>query len=96
MVISPAAVTSHYAATGHDIYGTDRVRRQILELRAQIDRGDSGGPLVLADGTVGGIVYAESRTNEDVGYALGGSEVWSRIRPGIGRRSTVETGACLH
>jgi S1-C subfamily serine protease len=96
MVISPAAVTSHYAATGHDIYGTDRVRRQILELRAQIDRGDSGGPLVLADGTVGGIVYAESRTNEDVGYALGGSEVWSRIRPGIGRRSTVATGACLH
>lgn len=96
MVISPAAVTSHYAATGHDIYGSDRVRRQILELRARIDRGDSGGPLVLADGTVGGIVYAESRTNEDVGYALGGSEVWSRIRPAIGARSAVETGACLH
>ena len=44
--------------------------RPILELRAEIDQGDSGGPLVLADGTVGGVVFAEARTDEEVGYAL--------------------------
>ena len=89
---SPAATPR----TGRDIYGQEQVRRQILELRAEIERGDSGGPLVLKDGTVGGVVYAEARTNPDVGYALSGTEVAAAIRPGIGRRAAVATGACLH
>ena len=96
LTVLPAAVADRYPATGHDIYGEDRVRRLILELRAEIDRGDSGGPLILSDGTVGGVVYAEARTNEDVGYALAPSEVWGTVRPGIGRRSAVDTGDCLH
>jgi S1-C subfamily serine protease len=96
LTILPAAVADRYPATGRDIYGGDRVRRLILELRAEIERGDSGGPLVLSDGTVGGVVYAEARTNEEVGYALAPSEVWAGIRPGIGRRATVDTGDCLH
>jgi S1-C subfamily serine protease len=96
LTILPAAVAGRYPATGRDIYGQNEVRRQILELRAEIERGDSGGPLVLKDGTVGGIVYAEARTNPDVGYALAGTEVAAAIRPGIGRRAAVGTGACLH
>ena len=68
--ILPAAVAGSYPATGHDIYGKTTVRAQILELRAAIDRGDSGGPLILQDGTVGGVVFAEARTDPDVGYAL--------------------------
>jgi hypothetical protein len=95
LTILPAAVTGRYPATGHDIYGGGRVLRQILELRAQIDRGDSGGPLVLTDGTVGGVVFAEARTNPDVGYALSATEVAAGIRPGIGRTAAVDTGACL-
>ena len=67
LTILPAAVTGEYTATGLDIYGEDRVRRDILELRAAIERGDSGGPLILEDGTVGGVVFAESRTNDSVG-----------------------------
>jgi len=95
LTILPAAVTGQYSATGHDIYGQARVRRQILELRAEIDRGDSGGPLVLKDGTVGGVVFAEARTDPDVGYALSAREVAGRIRPGIGRTAIVDTGACV-
>jgi hypothetical protein len=95
LTILPAAVAERYPATGHDIYGEDRIRREILELRAEIDRGDSGGPFILADGTVGGVVYAEARTNPDVGYALAPSAVAAGIRPGIGRREAVETGECL-
>ena len=91
----PAAVTGRYPATGHDIYGLGRVRREILELRAAIDRGDSGGPLILSDGTVGGVVFAEARTTPDVGYALTATEVGARIAPAIGRQTAVDTGACL-
>jgi S1-C subfamily serine protease len=95
LTIVPAAVTGRYPATGYDIYGRDKVRRQIIELRAAIDRGDSGGPLVLTDGTVGGVVFAEARTNPDVGYALSATEVQKRVAPGIGSRTAVDTGSCL-
>ena len=95
LTILPAAVAGRYPATGHDIYGTDKIRRQILELRAAIDRGDSGGPLVLQDGTVGGVVFAEARTNPDVGYALSATEVAAAVEPGVGDTDAVDTGACI-
>jgi len=95
LVVLPAAVSGSYPATGRDIYGTDRVTRDILELRAQVDPGDSGGPLVLEDGTVGGLVFAESRTDPDVGYALTPEVVAERIGPSIGSKKAVDVGPCL-
>jgi S1-C subfamily serine protease len=95
LTVLPAAVTGAYAATGRDIFGQATVRRQIIELRAVIDRGDSGGPLVLEDGSIGGLIFAEARTNADVGYALSPTAVATRVAPGIGRTGSVDTGACL-
>ena len=95
LTIVPAAVTGAYRATGRDIYGEARVDRDILELRAQIERGDSGGPFVLRDGTIGGLVFAEARTDPDVGYALSPTSVAVRIAPGLGRTGAVDTGRCL-
>ena len=95
LTVVPAAVTGSYDAIGRDIYGDARVERQILELRAQIDRGDSGGPFVLRDGTIGGLVFAEARTDPDVGYALSPTSVSVRIRPAVGRTDAVGTGPCL-
>jgi S1-C subfamily serine protease len=94
--VQPAAVTGAYPAQGRDIYGSGRVTRRILELRAQIDQGDSGGPLVLADGTVGGVVFAEARTDPDVGYALTPTSVHEAIAPALGRTGLVPVGACIH
>jgi S1-C subfamily serine protease len=95
LLVEPAAVTGAYRATGRDIYGRIRVDRDILELRARIERGDSGGPFVLRDGTIGGLVFAEARTDQDVGYALSPTTVAVRIAPSLGRTSAVETGSCL-
>jgi S1-C subfamily serine protease len=95
MTVIPAAVAGRYQAQGRDIYGAQRVNRLILELRAAIRRGDSGGPLVLADGTIGGIVFAESRSEEDVGYALAATEVAQHVDPALGRTSPVATGPCI-
>ncbi|MBA2300776.1 MAG: serine protease, partial [Chloroflexi bacterium] len=77
------------------IYDKAIVRRQILELRAQIDRGDSGGPFVLRDGTIGGLIFAEARTDPDVGYALSPTAVATRVAPAMGLTDRVATGACL-
>ena len=95
LTIVPAAVTGAYAATGRDIYDQATVTRRVLELRAQIDRGDSGGPFVLEDGTVGGLIFAEARTDPDVGYALSPTAVSVRVAPALGRTGPVETGPCL-
>jgi S1-C subfamily serine protease len=94
--VQPAAVTGSYAAQGRDIYGEQRVTRSILELRATIDQGDSGGPLVLGDGSVGGVVFAEARTDQDVGYALTPSSIRDAIRPALGRTGLVPVGQCIH
>lgn len=96
LMVVPAAVSTSYDAEGFDLGGTHRVVRRILELRAEIERGDSGGPLVLADGTVGGVVFAESRVDPLVGYALSPTLVATRIAPAIGRSTAVATGACLN
>ena len=95
LTIIPAAVSGRYDAVGRDIYGEDRVTRRILEIRAEIQRGDSGGPLMLRDGTVGGVVFAEARSDDQVGYALSGPSVARAIAPALSRTGAVDTGPCL-
>jgi S1-C subfamily serine protease len=95
LTVLAAAVAGTYSATGYDIYGEHQVRRDILELRAAIERGDSGGPLILSDGTVGGVVFAEARTNADVGYALTPTLVASVMTRGFGQTAAVNTGECV-
>lgn len=94
LTVVPAGVTGSYVAEGRDLYGTGLVTREIVELQAGIQRGDSGGPLILADGTVGGVVFAASRTASDVGYALAPGAVSSRVMPAVGSTAGVGTGAC--
>ncbi|TAK01967.1 MAG: MarP family serine protease [Chloroflexota bacterium] len=95
-VVEPAAVTATYDAEGLDVTGTERVTRRIIELRAVVEPGDSGGPLLLVDGTIGGVVFAESRSDETVGYALSPTAVAIALRPAIGLSLPVDTGPCLH
>ncbi len=96
MVVIPAGVAGSYPATGRDIYNKRVIDRMIIELRASIQPGDSGGPLILPDGTIGGIVFAESRTDAGVGYALAPQSVATTVQPAIGRTSQVDVGPCIH
>jgi S1-C subfamily serine protease len=91
----PGAVTARIEARGRDIYGEAPIVRDILELRAAIEPGVSGGPFVLTDGTVGGVVFAESRTDDAIGYALDPVAVALAIRPGLAATDAVDTGRCV-
>ena len=93
--VEPATVAAAYFATGLDVTRDERVTRRILELRSQVAPGDSGGPLVLEDGTVGGVVFAESRADETVGYALAPRQVVERVTPALGSTTSVSTGPCV-
>jgi S1-C subfamily serine protease len=94
LTVIPAGVAGRYPAEGRDIYGEKTVTRMILELSARIDRGDSGGPLILTDGTVGGVIFAEAKSDVQVGYALTPIEVSKRVLPALGRTKAVSTGGC--
>ena len=93
--VEPATVAAVYFAQGLDVRGRSRVTRRIIELRSRVRPGDSGGPLVLQDGSIGGVVFAESKVDPAVGYALSPLEVWQRVAPAIGRTAAVAPGPCV-
>jgi S1-C subfamily serine protease len=93
--VVPAAVSRSLEALGRDIYGRSTVTRPVLELRAEVAPGDSGGPVMLADGTVGGVTFSESRDNPNVGYALSPLAVAESIRGTLDRRQAIQPGECL-
>jgi len=95
LAVEPAAVSALITANGRDLYGRVDVDRAVVELRAPVEPGDSGGPFVLANGQVGAVVFAESRTDEAVGYALDPAVVARRIAAALGKTGAVSTGACL-
>lgn len=93
--VERATVAASYNAVGLDVTGKARVTRRIIELRARVIPGDSGGPFVLEDGTVGGVVFAQSKGDPAVGYALSPKEVLDRVAPAIGSSRAVATGPCV-
>ena len=91
----PALISRPIEALGRDIYGTHVIARQIIEMRADVAPGDSGGPVVLPDGTVGGVTFSESRTEQNVGYALSPTDVAADVSKAIDRTGPIDTGACI-
>jgi len=58
------------------------VRRNALELQADVAPGDSGAPVIAPDGRVAGIVFAESGARAHTAYAVAVSALGSpRLRP---------------
>jgi hypothetical protein len=50
---------------------------------------------VLANGTVGGVVFAASTTDDEVGYAIAAGEVAPRVQQVVGTSREVDTGPCV-
>ncbi len=90
--VESVEVTKRLAITIVDIYVEDIVDRTGLELAGPIEIGYSGGGVVTGDGEVIGIVYANSREREGVGFATDSAElrdVFSQRSP-----SRVPNGRC--
>lgn len=90
----PAAVTAEFIASGRDIYGRNHTDRDVYELQANVIPGNSGGPLVAKDGTVIGVIFAESTSYQHVGYALTTTQINSAINHAAAQNRPVSTGQC--
>lgn len=92
--VDPAAVLKQIKAIGRNIYGSGHTLRDIYEVQADVRPGNSGGPLVAKDGSVIGIVFAESTTYNHVGYALTASKVAGGLRQASTQTQVADTGQC--
>jgi S1-C subfamily serine protease len=92
--VSLAAILDQFTATGRNIYDRGNTERDVYEIRATVVPGNSGGPLIGKDGKVLGVIFAQSTTHEDVGYALTNSQVRGEIDSAVSRNRVVSTAQC--
>ncbi|MHB1865028.1 MAG: MarP family serine protease [Candidatus Saccharimonadales bacterium] len=91
---STAAVLNEFQATGRNIYGTGTTTRSVYELKANVIPGNSGGPLIMQNGEVDGVVFAESTTYSQVGYALTSNQIGQAINQAQSQNRVHSTGNC--
>ncbi len=93
--VQPARIRAQQRLRSPDIYGQGSVIREVFSLRGLVRPGNSGGPIVTSGGDVAGVVFAESVTDAETGYALTAGQVAEAAARGISNQTPVDTGACL-
>jgi S1-C subfamily serine protease len=92
---NPAAIIDSFKAVGRNIYNQGETTREIYSLKGAVRPGNSGGPLVDPDGEVIGMIFAESTTYDNVGYALTTDRIITNLDSAKNRQSAVTTGSCM-
>ncbi len=90
----PASILNRFTAVGRNIYNQKTTEREVYEVAAKVVQGNSGGPLIAQDGTVLGVIFAESTSYESIGYALTNTRVVAAIDQAKSQNRTVATGSC--
>lgn len=90
----PASVLQVFKAVGQNIYNQGQTERQVYSIKAIVRPGNSGGPLINKSGQAIGVVFAESTTYNDVGYALAMGPVHTELNQAQGLTGAVGTGRC--
>ncbi|GAB3063410.1 MarP family serine protease [Intrasporangium mesophilum] len=93
--VSSARVRAMLDARGLDIYGQNRVVREIYSLATMVQPGNSGGPLLDTNGRVSGVVFAKSLEDDSTGYALTLNEAKPVLDKAASATNEVSTGACV-
>lgn len=89
-----AVIIDQVLAEGQNIYNRGAVSRHIYELQADVEPGNSGGPLIGPDGSVAGVVFAKSVSQNNVGYALLIGPVKTAIQSAESQNRQVSTSSC--
>lgn len=92
--VSLAAILDQFIARGRNIYDRGNVERDVYEIKANVVSGNSGGPLINKEGAVMGVVFAQSTSHDNVGYALTNNQVREDLSTAMQRNRAVSTGQC--
>jgi S1-C subfamily serine protease len=90
----PARIGGTQVAVGPDIYQTGTVKRQIYEVRADVEPGNSGGPLLSPTGAVYGVVFAAAVDTTHTGFVLTAAEVAADAHLGASQKYSTPTMGC--
>lgn len=90
----PANVLQEFTADGRNIYNQGDTERDVYEINADVIPGNSGGPLINSNGSVIGIVFAQSTVYNQVGYALTTSTPMHELQQAEAQQQPTSTGAC--
>jgi S1-C subfamily serine protease len=94
-VVVSARVRATIDARGYDIYGDQRVLREIYSLYTKVQPGNSGGPLLDTNGRVVGVIFAKSLDDDSTGYALTLDEAKPVLDAADSASRAADTGSCL-
>jgi len=89
-----AKILDEFTARGRDIYGQGTTERDIYSLAATVIPGNSGGPLVAPDGSVIGVIFAQSTAYDNVGYALSSPQIANVLAQAQAQNQAVNNTAC--
>jgi len=90
-----ATITRRLGITIEDIFVEREVRRTGMELNADIVVGDSGGPVIDPMGAVVGIVYANSKSRPNIGFATDDEELRDLLASVDASAGDVDTRRCI-
>jgi S1-C subfamily serine protease len=90
----PAAVLQDFTADGRNIYDQGQTTRDVYSIKATVIPGNSGGPLINKQGAVIGLVFAQSTTYNQVGYALTTPQFVQGFHQHSKATQAVSTGQC--
>ncbi|MFF4897290.1 MarP family serine protease [Streptomyces sp. NPDC001068] len=93
--LQAATVAAKVPATGRNIYNDATVTREIYSVRSTVRPGNSGGPLLTTGGTVYGVVFARSTSDDETGYVLTAGEVAADATRGAHATAPVDTGELI-
>jgi S1-C subfamily serine protease len=89
-----AAVLQDFTAQGRNIYDQGSTTRDVYSIKATVIPGNSGGPLINKQGAVIGLVFAQSTTYNQVGYALTTPQFVQEFHAHSNATQAVSTGQC--
>jgi S1-C subfamily serine protease len=89
-----ARVRQRIQLNGPDIYGTQKVTRDVYTIRSTVKSGNSGGPLINPNGQVIGVVFGAAVDDPETGFALTTAEVSKVVQQARSLFRPVSTGSC--
>jgi S1-C subfamily serine protease len=92
---TPLVLDNEIQLQTNNLYGIGSVLRDVYVFDGSTDEGSSGGPVVLNNGSVAGVIFAKSSSQNNFAYALTSTSLIDAEHQSLKSFRKVSTGFCL-